>query len=297
MNAGQVIGDNFWLWRADHSIGGASVTGGFYPCLHGLVVNGDHVTAYGLAVEHHLRDATVWNGDGGATYFYQCELPYDVTQAEFGDKGYTGYRVAPAVKSHVGVGIGVYHYMRDYPVVVQSGVVVPDALVGSFSTVLGTFLNGNGTVKHVINNLGPETSLRSPGGGGGTVYHCVGEVPVPPPAPTPAPGPPPPPPPPPAPAGWGEDECGGQSPVAFEKRGAGLVGTLIPGSFTPGLDACNDCHPRCFSMGTFPGCVGFVHNATGCAFYSAVTGTAKAADNATVSLVLGDHVPKAKAAR
>ena len=80
MNAGQVIGDNFWLWRADHSIGGASVTGGFYPCLHGLVVNGDSVAMYGLAAEHTLEDLTVWRGDKGATYFYQSELPYDVSE-------------------------------------------------------------------------------------------------------------------------------------------------------------------------------------------------------------------------
>lgn len=100
MNAGQVIGDNFWLWRADHSIGGASVTGGFYPCLHGLVVNGDSVAMYGLAAEHTLEDLTVWRGDKGATYFYQSELPYDVSEEAFGEAGYVGYRVDDAVTEH-----------------------------------------------------------------------------------------------------------------------------------------------------------------------------------------------------
>ena len=37
------------------------------------------MTAYGLAVEHTLGDQVVWKGDGGRTYFYQSELPYDVT--------------------------------------------------------------------------------------------------------------------------------------------------------------------------------------------------------------------------
>ena len=35
------------------------------------------VTAYGLFVEHHQQYQTLWNGNGGAVYFYQSELPYD----------------------------------------------------------------------------------------------------------------------------------------------------------------------------------------------------------------------------
>jgi len=45
---------------------------------------------YGLAVEHAEQDLTVWNGERGRTYFYQSELPYGVTQADYGDKGYAG---------------------------------------------------------------------------------------------------------------------------------------------------------------------------------------------------------------
>ena len=44
----------------------------------------------GLAVEHAEQDLTVWNGERGRTYFYQSELPYGVTQADYGDKGYAG---------------------------------------------------------------------------------------------------------------------------------------------------------------------------------------------------------------
>jgi formate hydrogenlyase subunit 4 len=33
--------------------------------------------AYGLFVEHFQEFQTVWNGDRGAVYFYQSELPYD----------------------------------------------------------------------------------------------------------------------------------------------------------------------------------------------------------------------------
>jgi hypothetical protein len=45
LNAGNVIGDNLWLWRADHNTTG-KVTGGANPVQNGLVVNGDDVTMY-----------------------------------------------------------------------------------------------------------------------------------------------------------------------------------------------------------------------------------------------------------
>jgi hypothetical protein len=60
------------------------------PSKNGLIVKGDNVTAYGAAVEHFLEDQVIWEGDNGEMYFFQCELPYDVTQENFGDKGFTG---------------------------------------------------------------------------------------------------------------------------------------------------------------------------------------------------------------
>jgi hypothetical protein len=70
----------------------------------GLVVKGDHVTTYGLSVEHFLQDNTLWQGDNGAMYFYQCELPYDVTQDEYcpNDKCYAGLRIDEAVTNFIG---------------------------------------------------------------------------------------------------------------------------------------------------------------------------------------------------
>lgn len=46
-------------------------------------------------------------GENGKTFFFQCELPYDVTPA-YGTAGYVGYRVNDNVKTHVGYGVGVY---------------------------------------------------------------------------------------------------------------------------------------------------------------------------------------------
>ena len=45
------LGDNFWLWRADRVEGGGLTTDGNLHCDIAIVVNGDGVTLYGLAVE------------------------------------------------------------------------------------------------------------------------------------------------------------------------------------------------------------------------------------------------------
>ena len=61
---------------------------GSNPCDHALIVNGDDVIMYGLAAEHTLKDVVLWNGDHGATFFFQSELPYDVRDYPYA--GYTG---------------------------------------------------------------------------------------------------------------------------------------------------------------------------------------------------------------
>lgn len=158
INNGNVIGDNFWLWRADHTSDG-EVKGSANPCINGLHVTAtaNNVTMYGLATEHELGDLVLWEGDGGQTHFYQSELPYDVTQANYGDKGFAGYRVGANVKSHKGYGIAVYSFFRDFAVTTTSGIVVPPALESSFVHPLSVFLSGLGTITHVINDKGPST--------------------------------------------------------------------------------------------------------------------------------------------
>ncbi len=107
--ANDVIGDNFWLWRADHGTG-ATWTGN--PSNTGLEVDGDRVTIYGLFCEHHEKFQTVWNGNWGRVYFYQSELPYDAPSQDVwshnGINGYASYKVADTVTSHQGYGLGVY---------------------------------------------------------------------------------------------------------------------------------------------------------------------------------------------
>ena len=75
INSNDVIGDNAWLWRADH---GSGFSWNDAKCKNGIVVNGNNVTYYALAVEHTEEYQTLWNGNGGHLYFYQSEIPYDV---------------------------------------------------------------------------------------------------------------------------------------------------------------------------------------------------------------------------
>ena len=175
---------------------------GSNPSSHGMVVTGDNVTAYSLAIEHHLTDNLVWSGEDGAVYFYQCELPYDVTQAQFGDEGFVGYRVAPSVQRHTGAGLGVYHFFRDHAVTVTTGISVPPTLQNSIENAVGIFLNGVGTMQHVLNSCGDPTSPTEPSSAGGAhVTYCCKDGPPP---PTPPPPPPPSPQPPPVSGG---DKC------------------------------------------------------------------------------------------
>ena len=74
IDSGNVFTDNMWLWRADHTVTGI-VKNSDNPVDHGLIVTGDNVNAYGLAVEHTLQDLVQWTGENGATYFFQSEMP------------------------------------------------------------------------------------------------------------------------------------------------------------------------------------------------------------------------------
>lgn len=96
--------DHTWIWHADHDDCDGQSDEAFSG--HGLLVNGNNVTAYGLMVEHTMRNMVQWNGEGGSTFFYQSEFPYN--QPNFGSDGYHGYAVAPTVKTHQATGIGSY---------------------------------------------------------------------------------------------------------------------------------------------------------------------------------------------
>lgn len=166
INNGYVVGDNLWLWRADHSKSGP-VMNGDNPVANGLVVRGDNVHMYGLAVEHVLEDGVSWEGENGMTIFFQCELPYDVDQ-NYGDKGYVGYRVAEGVTEHVAAGAGVYSFFRDYEVTVETAISCPPAVEAGFKFPMTKFLKGKGSIATIINGKGAAIDKNH----GGPVYKC-----------------------------------------------------------------------------------------------------------------------------
>ena len=157
INSHDVIGDHLWLWRADHGngVGWTSNT-----AANGLVVNGNAVTMYGLFVEHYQQHQVQWNGNGGRTYMFQNEMPYDVPdQAEWmtgTTQGFAAYRVGAAVTSHEAWGLGSYCFFNRNPTVVSDHAFeVPVALGVRLRNMVTVSLGGGrGTISHVINQTG-----------------------------------------------------------------------------------------------------------------------------------------------
>ncbi|WP_125774635.1 adenylyl cyclase [Antribacter gilvus] len=166
VNSDHVLLDHIWAWRADH---GEGVAWDLNTGAHGVVVNGDDVTATGLFVEHYQENQTIWNGERGRTIFYQSELPYDPpSQAAWMDgdrKGYASYRVADHVQQHEAVGLGVYAFFnQNEDVRVESGIQVPNAPGVTLRSMTSVFLNGSGGIEHVVNDTGAPAigSFASP---------------------------------------------------------------------------------------------------------------------------------------
>lgn len=163
INADDVIGDHFWIWRADH---GDHVGWNVNTGANGLVVNGDDVTLYGLFVEHFQEYQTLWNGNGGRTYFYQNEIPYDVPDqvswmSHNGTvNGYAAYKVADSVTSHELWGGGSYSYFRDAAVKLYNSFEVPDVEGINLNHLTTVWLSGTvgSEITHIINNLGASVS-------------------------------------------------------------------------------------------------------------------------------------------
>jgi hypothetical protein len=157
INSNNIVGDNFWLWRADH---GEGAEWDVNKNRHGLVVNGDDVTIYGLFVEHCQEYQTVWNGDGGRVYFYQSEMPYDPPSQEAwmhdGVRGYASYKVADTVKTHEAWGLGVYCVFWDAAVIADTAIETPETPGVRMHNMIAVRLNGrpNSGINSVINGKG-----------------------------------------------------------------------------------------------------------------------------------------------
>lgn len=168
VNSNNVILDDIWAWRADHGNGvGWTVN----TADTGLVVNGDNVTAYGLAVEHYQKYDVIWNGNGGTDIFFQNEMPYDPpSQAAWmeapGVDGWAAFKVADNVTSFSGYGMGSYSYFNQgVDINAAHAFEVPDTLPkGSLHDLFTIFLStaGSGGILNVVNNTGGSSTITNP---------------------------------------------------------------------------------------------------------------------------------------
>jgi hypothetical protein len=168
VNSKNVILDDIWAWRADHGngVGWTSNTADT-----GVVVNGDHVTAYGLFVEHYQKYETIWNGNDGTDVFFQNEMPYDPPSQEAwmeapGVDGWAAFKLADTVTSFSGYGMGSYSFFNQgVNIYAAHAFEVPTTLKpGSLHDLLTIFLStdGFGGILNVVNDTGGPSTIANP---------------------------------------------------------------------------------------------------------------------------------------
>ena len=167
-NASNSIIDNLWAWRADH---GNAVGWTVNKADTGVVVTGNNVTAYGLAVEHYQKNEVIWSGQGGTDVFFQNEMPYDppsqsAWMASPTQDGYPAFLVTGNVKSFQGYGMGSYivFIQTTATLYADEAFQAPKTPGVQFHGLLAVYLGGSGGDKSIINGVGgPVTSTNNPG--------------------------------------------------------------------------------------------------------------------------------------
>ncbi len=167
VNSSNVILDDIWAWRADHGagVGWTANTAG-----HGLIVNGDSVTAYGLFVEHYQKTEVIWNGQGGTDIFFQNEMPYDppsqsAWMAAPNVNGYPAFYVATGVRTFTGYGLGSYCFFNQgVDIHATEAFDVPSSAPGvRMHDLLTVFLNGSGQIDSVVDGTGAPVNAGNSG--------------------------------------------------------------------------------------------------------------------------------------
>jgi hypothetical protein len=171
-NADNSIIDDVWAWRADHGndVGWTANKGDT-----GLVVTGNDVTAYGLAVEHYQKNEVIWSGQGGTDVFFQNELPYDppsqaAWMASPSQDGYPAFLVTKNVKTFQGYGLGSYVVFIDTPAAIAPATLydaeafqAPDTPGVQFHNIFGVWIAGSGGDNSIINGVGGPATSANPG--------------------------------------------------------------------------------------------------------------------------------------
>jgi hypothetical protein len=168
VNSDHVILDDIWAWRADHGNGVGWTTN---TADTGLVVNGDHVTATGLFVEHYQKNEVIWNGEHGSVTFFQNELPYDPpSQAAWmsapDHEGYPALLVGSGVEHFTGIGMGSYSFFNQgVDIFAANAFEVPETPGVRLHNLLTIFLdpaNGKGGIRNVVNGVGGSSTIANP---------------------------------------------------------------------------------------------------------------------------------------
>ncbi|MDR1437352.1 MAG: T9SS type A sorting domain-containing protein [Candidatus Symbiothrix sp.] len=163
INSSDLIGDHFWIWRADH---GSGVGWNKNTAKNGLIVNGHYVTIYGLFNEHFQEYGTVWKGEMGRLYFYQNETPYDVPgQSAYMShdgtvEGYAQYKVDDGVKFHEAFMLGMYDvFIRTGgKIAIQNSMETPSSEGVKVHHICNVHLSGNnGGFKTILNGQTQST--------------------------------------------------------------------------------------------------------------------------------------------
>jgi len=158
--------DDVWAWRADH---GNAVGWTENTADTGVVVTGNNVTAYGLAVEHYQKNEVIWSGQGGTDVFFQNEMPYDppsqaAWMASPTQDGYPAFLVTPNVTTFKGYGMGSYSYFsQGVPIYATEAFEAPNTPGVQFEDIFTQFLNGSGGINSVINGTGAAVNSANPG--------------------------------------------------------------------------------------------------------------------------------------
>ncbi|MCW3492599.1 adenylyl cyclase [Microbacterium sp. SSM24] len=173
INQDHVLIDGSWMKRADS---------GWTTSLadHGLIVNGDSVSAYGLWLEHYQKTQILWNGENGRVIFLQNEPPYDPpSQAAWmngAKEGYPFLKVADDVRSFQADGVHSWSRFtgggNTCTCYLSSAIETPVSKGVTFNGAAAfviSFPNSRGGYRHIFNDVGPAVD--------GTPYHLTSALP------------------------------------------------------------------------------------------------------------------------
>lgn len=154
-----VLIDGSWMKRADS---------GWETSLadHGLIVDGNSVSVYGMWLEHYQKTQILWNGDGGRVVFLQNEPPYDPPSGagwrNGTREGYPFLKVANEVTSFTADGVHTWARFNAAgeadPCYLSSAIETPAHEGVRFRGILAAVIsypNSRGGFRHLFNDHGP----------------------------------------------------------------------------------------------------------------------------------------------